>query len=305
MVRGAVVSLVALSCAFPACARQSWPDPPPIDAATYQKEYTAWHDEQQHVGDILAIVGIWPLPEGETPFGSDKTLPIVLPASAAPDRAGVFQRTGDSITIAPAPHSSVHRDDGTPVTAPMKYADGMTVGSVLLAMAVLPDGRHFVTGIDQAHPAIKQPPTVEAFPPDQRWRVAARFDAFDKPRSVKVPDVRGGTMDFDAAGQLVFRLADREWRLTAFESGGDGPFFVMFKDRTNGTATYGGYRILTPNRVKNGAFTVLDFNMATNPPCAYSPYTTCPLPPPENTLDLAIEAGLKRLPSVQGFAASE
>jgi hypothetical protein len=299
------VSLVALSCAFPACARQSWPDPPPIDAATYQKEYTAWHDEQQHVGDILAIVGIWPLPEGETPFGSDKTLPIVLPASAAPDRAGVFQRTGDSITIAPAPHSSVHRDDGTPVTAPMKYAGGMTVGSVLLAMAVLPDGRHFVTGIDQAHPAIKQPPTVEAFPPDQRWRVAARFDAFDKPRSVKVPDVRGGTMDFDAAGQLVFRLADREWRLTAFESGGDGPFFVMFKDRTNGTATYGGYRILTPNRVKNGAFTVLDFNMATNPPCAYSPYTTCPLPPPENTLDLAIEAGLKRLPSVQGFAASE
>jgi hypothetical protein len=287
-----------------ACGRDSWPQPPAVDAATYQKEYTAWHDEQQHVGDLLAIVGIWPLPEGETPFGSDKTLPIVLPASAAPDRAGVFQRTGDSITIAPAPQSSVHRDDGTPVTAPTKYADGMTVGSVLLAMAVLPDGRHFVTGIDQAHPAMKQPPKVDAFPPDQRWRVAARLDAFDKPRSVKVADVRGGTMDFTAAGQLVFRLADREWRLTAFESGGDGPFFVMFKDQTNGTATYGGYRILTPNRVKNGEFTVLDFNMAMNPPCAYSPYTTCPLPPPENRLDIAVEAGLKRLTSVQGYTAS-
>jgi len=57
--------------------------------------------------------------------------------------------------------------------------------------------------------------------------------------------------------------------------------------------------------VKGGEFTVLDFNMAMNPPCAYSPYTTCPLPPPENRLDVAVEAGLKRLPSVQGFTQSE
>jgi len=288
-----------------ACSRNAWPQPPAVDAATYQKQYAEWHDEQQHIGDILAIVGIWPIPEGETPFGSDTSLPIVLPASASPDRGGVFQRSGDAITVVPAPRSSVRLSDGTAVTAPTKYADGMTVGSVVLAMEALPDGRHFVTGIDQAHPAMKQPPTVEAFPPDQRWRVSARFDAFDKPRPVKVADVRGGTVDFTAAGQLVFRLADREWRLTAFDSGPSEPFFVMFKDRTNGTATYGGYRILTPNQVKNGEFTVLDFNMASNPPCAYSPFTTCPLPPPENRLDIAIEAGLKRLPNVQGYTQSE
>jgi uncharacterized protein (DUF1684 family) len=287
-----------------ACGRGSWPQPPAVDPATYQKQYAEWHDEQQQVGDLLAIVGIWPLPEGDTPFGSDKSLPIVLPASAAPDRAGVFQRHGDAVTLIPAARSAVHLDDGTAVTTPTTYAEGMTIGSVLLAMETLPDGRVFVTGIDQAHPAMKQPPTVEAFPPDQRWRVAARFDAFDKPRPVKVPDVRGGTMDFTAAGVLVFRLADREWRLTAFDAGPDGPFFVMFKDRTNGTSTYGGYRILGPSRVKNGEFTVLDFNMAMNPPCAYSPFTTCPLPPPENKLDIPVEAGLKRLPSVQGFTAS-
>jgi len=292
---------LACTCLLAGCARETWPQAPAVDAAAYQKQYAAWYDEQQHVGDILAIVGIWPIPEGETPFGSDTSLPIVLPASAAPARAGVLQRTGDTVTIVPAPRSPVHLDNGTTVTAPTKYADGMTVGSVLLAMETLPDGRHFVTGIDQAHPALKQPPMVEAFPPDQRWRVAARFDAFDTPRSVKVPDVRGGTMDFTAAGQLVFRLSDREWRLTAFDAGSDGPFFVMFRDRTNGTATYGGYRILSPNRVKNGEFTVLDFNMAMNPPCAYSPFTTCPLPPPENKLDIAVEAGLKRLPAVKGF----
>jgi uncharacterized protein len=297
-------SLTPLVLLLAGCGRDAWPQPPAVDAATYQKQYAEWHDEQQHVGDLLAIVGIWPLPEGETAFGSDKALPIVLPSSAAPDRAGVFRRSGDAVTIVPAPRSPVRLSDGTAVTTPTKYADGMMIGSVLLAMEALPDGRHFVTGIDQAHPAMKQPTTVEAFPPDQRWRVAARFDAFDKPRSVKVGDVRGGTMEFTAAGQLVFHLADREWRLTAFDSGPDQPFFVMFKDRTNGTSTYGGYRIVGPSRVRNGEFTVLDFNMATNPPCAYSPYTTCPLPPPENKLDIAVEAGLKRLPSVQGFTAS-
>jgi uncharacterized protein len=288
-----------------ACSRQSWPQPPAVDAATYQKQYAAWYDEQQHVGDILAIVGIWPIPEGATPFGSDRSLPIVLPASAAPAHAGVFQRTGDTVTIVPAPQSPVHLDNGALVATPTKYAEGMTIGSVLLARESMPDGRVFITGIDQASPALKQPPTVEAFPPDQRWRVAARFDAFEKPRSVKVADVRGGTVDFTAAGQLVFRLADREWRLTAFDSGSDQPFFVMFKDRTNGAATYGGYRIVGPTRVRNGEFTVLDFNMAMNPPCAYSPFTTCPLPPPENTLDIAVEAGLKRLPNVQGYTRSE
>jgi len=294
-----------LLCLVAACARNAWPPPPAVDPSAYQKEYDDWRSEQQQIGDILATVGIWPLPEGETPFGADKALPIVLPAAAAPEHAGVFQRKGDEVTVVPAPRSPVHLADGTAVAAPTKYSDGMTIGSVLLIKERVPDGRVFITGIDQAHPAMKQPPKVDAFAPDQRWRVAARFDAFESPRTVKVADVRGGTVEFTAAGQLVFRLSDREWRLTAFDSGPDDPFFVMFKDRTNGTATYGGYRILTPRRVKGGDFTVLDFNMASNPPCAYSPYTTCPLPPPENRLDVAVEAGVKRLPSVQGFTQSE
>jgi uncharacterized protein (DUF1684 family) len=291
--------------ALSSCARQSWPEPPAVDAAIYQKEHEAWRQQQQEgVGSTLAIVGIWPLAEGDNPFGSDASLPIVLPASAAPSNGGVIRREGEKVTVVPAPRTTVRLADGKAVTAPTEYADGMAIGSVSLIVEGMPGGRLFVTGIDQAHPALKQPPVVDAFPADARWRVAARFDPFDTPRTVKVPDVRGGTMDFTAAGQLVFRLADREWRLTTFDSGPDEPLFVMFKDQTNGTSTYGGYRIVTPKRVKPGEFTVLDFNLAMNPPCAYSPYTTCPLPPPENRLDVAVEAGLKRLPSVKGFTSS-
>jgi uncharacterized protein (DUF1684 family) len=100
----------------------------------------------------------------------------------------------------------------------------------------------------------------------------------------------------------VFKVQDQELRLTALGVPGSGQFFVMFKDQTNGSTTYGGYRILAPAVVDGGRWTVLDFNVASNPPCAYSRYTTCPLPPPENRLAVAIEAGERRFPAAQGFS---
>lgn len=119
----------------------------------------------------------------------------------------------------------------------------------------------------------------EAYPLDPRWRMAARFDAFDQPKSVRVPDVRGGEMEFIAVGQLVFRIDGQEMRLTAFGEPDSDEFFVMFKDPTNQTSTFRGYRILSPKLVKGSEWTAIDFNFASNPPCAYSRYTVCPLPP--------------------------
>jgi uncharacterized protein (DUF1684 family) len=104
-----------------------------------------------------------------------------------------------------------------------------------------------------------------------------------------------------APGELVFRVNGREQRLLAIASPDSPDFFVMFKDPTNQSTTYGGYRMLHPPVVRSGEWTVLDFNLAGNPPCAYSPYTTCPLPPPQNRLDVAIEAGEKRHPTARGF----
>jgi uncharacterized protein len=108
-------------------------------------------------------------------------------------------------------------------------------------------------------------------------------------------------MDFMSVGELVFRIREQEMRLTAFGEDDSGELFVMFKDPTNESTTYRGYRILLPKVVKDGEWTVMDFNFAMNPPCAYSRFTTCPLPPPENKLPVAIEAGLKRLPLVTGY----
>jgi len=114
-------------------------------------------------------------------------------------------------------------------------------------------------------------------------------------------------MEVPGVGQLVFRLNGEEYRLTAIGK----RLAAWFKDPTNASTTYRGYRTVAPQLggaaidpdglVKDGEWVVLDFNFSYNPPCAYSTFTTCPLPPPENRLPVAIEAGLKRLPSAEGY----
>ena len=282
-----------------ACSRGSAPEPPIVDQATYQQEYAAWREEQQQrIAESLPIVGIWPLNEGETAFGTDRALPIVLPDGAAAARGGVLRRTGDAITIVPADGVSLRGGDGNPAVAGAELP--VVVGSIELSPAGGGDGTVFVMARDLAHPAAKTPPVPPAFALDQRWRVTARFDAFATPRIITIADVRGGMMEMSAPGELVFQLEGRERRLVVFDGGEQ--FFLMFKDATNGATTYGGYRILAPQAVANGEHTVIDFNFAFNPPCAYSSFTTCPLPPRENTLDVAVEAGLKQLPDVKGWS---
>jgi len=118
--------------------------------------------------------------------------------------------------------------------------------------------------------------------PDETSTVVA--DDLDFPNGMVITPDRKTLIVAESMGQ----------RLTAFTIPGSGEFFVMFKDPTNGASTYSGYRVLAPKAVAANESTVLDFNFASNPPCAYSPFTTCPLPPPENKLDVPVEAGERR-----------
>ena len=162
------------------------------------------------------------------------------------------------------------------------------------------EGRQFVSASDEEHPLLKTLPSVQTYPVEMRWRVAARFDAFDAPKMMPVADVRGGSAEYPAVGYLTFRIGDREQRLVAWGFEGRDEFAVMFKDATNASTTYGS-RMLSAPMVAKGEWTVLDFNVASNPPCAYSQFTTCPLPPAENRLAVAIEAGEKLFPTGRGF----
>lgn len=293
---------LALGVVCVGCAQEPWPEPPAIDRTAYAAEYEAWQQGQQETAAYsMKFVGIWPLPPGDTAFGADSSLPVVLPASASPARAGVLTRAGNTVTVTPAPGATITHGDAGALKGPAELQGELALGSLRMAVTPMPPDRLFVMAWDENHPAVRTPPEIAAYPIDDRWRVAARFDAFSTPKPVQVADVRGGTTDFLAIGQLVFRVNGQEHRLTAFGEPGQPQSFVMFKDATNRSTTYGGFRILAPAAVANGRWTVLDFNLARNPPCAYSRFTTCPLPPPENRLDVAVEAGEKRHPSAEGF----
>jgi uncharacterized protein (DUF1684 family) len=292
---------LVLVCAVAGCARAPWPSPPTVDAAAYEREHQEWlAGERAYLSEVLPITGIWPLEDGTTTFGSDAAHPIVLAGAQVPARAGVFRRAGSTVTVAPEPGATLLQDDGTRLAseAPVR---AVLAGPFKLEITDAGDDRRWVTVTDTTHPAVTNPPPLPSYPLDSQWRLAARFDAFDTPTRIRVPDVRGGTMEFTAVGELVFRVRDEERRLTAIGGEGEDRYAVWFKDETNRSTTYGGYRVVRPKVVNDGDWTVLDFNYTYNPPCAYSQFTACPLPPPENRLPLAVEAGLKRLPSAVGY----
>ena len=280
------------------CSAGRWPDPPPVDGSSYQARYQEWLDQRRAVAaEAVRLIGVWPLREGETPFGSDATLPIVLPLRSAPARAGTFRRELDRITVVPARDSSLRAEDGAPIAGPTEVHGVLALGSLRLLVEGVGEGmsgRRFLTAWDEARVAGPGEPAIETYPIEQGWRVAARFEAFEAPKSIDVGDVRGGVQHFVAPGQLMFRVNGQDLRLTALTEPEGREFFLMFKDDTNRSSTYSGYRVLSAGVVGNGAWTVLDFNLAANPPCAYSPYTLCPLPPAENRLAIAVTAGEKR-----------
>ncbi|MEU1229831.1 DUF1684 domain-containing protein [Streptomyces sp. NPDC005828] len=135
-----------------------------------------------------------------------------------------------------------------------------------------------------------------AYAPDPRWVVTGRYEAFAEPRPTTVgASVEGLKHVYDAPGRVVFGLDGQELSLTAFNGHTPGSLTVLFTDATSGVTTYAANRNLGVAAPGPDGTVVLDFNRATNLPCAYTDFATCPLPPAENRLPVAVEAG-ERIP---------
>jgi uncharacterized protein (DUF1684 family) len=130
------------------------------------------------------------------------------------------------------------------------------------------------------------------FPVDESYKVTARFEALPELKEVMIPNVLGGFFKMKSPGILKFTLKGKEYSLEPVEDD-DGSLFIIFRDGSNLTETYSAGRFLHADKAVNGE-TVVDFNKAENPPCAFTPFATCPLPPPQNNLDLEVKAGEKR-----------
>jgi uncharacterized protein (DUF1684 family) len=265
------------------------------DAPTYRQAVEKWRQayEAQLKSDSgwLTVSGLFWLHDGENTFGSGPLNDIVLPASA-PASAGSFEFHAGHTTV--LLKSGVHATlSGKPIETGEMHSDSnsdqLAIGDLTLYVHSSGD-RYTIRLRDKNSPLRKDFTGTRWFPVDESFRVTARYVPYDKPKQIEIQNVMGDTLQETIPGYAVFSLHGQELRLDAEVDGSDASF--VFRDLTSGHETYAASRFLDTKIEKDGKI-VLDFNQAYNPPCAYNPYTTCPLPPPQNRLAVQIEAGEK------------
>ena len=245
----------------------------------------------------LSVAGLFWLHDGANRFGSDPLADIVLP-SPAPADAGTFDfHDGETV---------VHVASGVPVmvngkrveTATLRpdadpkfdeKLDQITLGDLTLYIHAS-GSRYAVRLLDKNSRLRKVFTTLRWFPVDPAYRVVAQYVPYDKPKIITVQNIMGDFTPTQIPGYVSFELQGQPLRLDVESNAPDPGLSITFRDLTSGKETYGAARFLVTDNPKDGKV-VLDFNEAYNPPCAYNPYTTCPLPTPQNRLHVRVAAG--------------
>jgi len=258
--------------------------PPVPSPAAFEAEWRDWHSKRlaglQGPQGWLALSGLHWLREGENRIAG---LPGTF--TLAGGQVTLTAASGDGWTLGGAPVTSrvlASDRDGQP--------DRVSAGS-RTAQVIDRGGRLALRVWDAERAERRSFAGIDTFPVDLRWRLVARWEPYPAPREVEVPSVVGIPTRQVAPGRARFTVDGKEYALEPTLDGDE--LFFVFKDRTAPRETYGAGRFLVAAPPRDGQV-VLDFNRAYNPPCAFTPYATCPLPLPQNVLPIRIEAGEKR-----------
>jgi uncharacterized protein (DUF1684 family) len=246
----------------------------------------------------LSLAGLYWLRPGENTFGADPANRLVFPAGKAPGRAGVLVLDSAAVTLRARPGAAI-TCDGRPATVLALRADADSGGPDVLALGSLRfhvirrGDRVGVRLKDLESPALAGFRGLEYYPVDPGWRVAARWEAHDPPRRIPIANVLGDVNEAESPGVAVFERGGRTYRLEPIREEGSDELFFIFGDATNGRGTYGAGRFLYAQPPGPDGRIELDFNRAYNPPCTFTSFATCPLPPAQNRLAVAVTAGEK------------
>ena len=246
----------------------------------------------------LSLVGLHWLQAGVQRFGSDPGNEIVLRAAegAVPVVAGSFEVRNDRVLVHPSDPALTL--DGHLVTDGLELIDDASdEGPTILELASLRAylirrgaGRLALRVKDIAAPALRGFKGLDYFPIDPAWRVHGRLYPAEPGATIPVPDIVGDVLAEPTPGMVAIELGGGVHRLQALEAQ-PGHLWLVFGDATNARDTYGGGRFLVTGPVRPDDSVEIDFNLAYNPPCVFSPHATCPLPPDGNRLPLRVEAG--------------
>lgn len=266
--------------------------------ATYTEEIEAWRRQRETElrapDSWLSLTGLYLLADGPHSVGSDAANDVVLPASA-PARLGEIEfQVGEALlTITTDAAVLVN---GEPLRTAKLLDNGggrrptlVTVGTVSFFIHKFGD-QHAVRVKDSANPAIEAFVGRRWFPVRPQYRVHGSFTPFADPQEIRIGTVVNTDSVYRSIGAIDFELGGRKLQLLASAGGAPDQLFIVLRDATAGQETYGAARFLTADVAPDGSVD-LDFNKAYNPPCAFTPYATCPLPPRENILTVRIAAG--------------
>ncbi len=242
----------------------------------------------------LTLAGLFWLQPGTSRVGSSAQAEVRLPV-AAPAQVGTLtvDETGVALRVQPGVAAT---SDGAPVTTLPLRDDAAGASTVVslgsVSFYVIRRGTRLGVRVKDSASAVRTGfRGLEYFSVDSRWRIPARLVRYEAPRRVSVPTVLGEDSEELSPGELEFTLDGRAHRLQALSESGEQGLFVVFGDATNGRSTHGAGRFLDTEAPAVDGSVMLDFNLAYNPPCAFTPYATCPVPSAKNRLPVAIEAG--------------
>ncbi len=272
-----------------------------IDPVAYKTEIDTWHEkrvtELKGPKGWLNIAGLYWLKEGINTFGSDPGNSIVFPEGTIPARAGFFMLKQNKVSLETAKDVEI-TSRGKSVKQLIAFnpdsarsAPAMNYGS-LEWFVIKRDDKFGVRLRDFKNPELEKFSGIERFPVDTAWRIEATFEKADTLKTIPITNVLGQTTPQPSPGTLVFQVNGTTYRLDALDEGGD-EYFIIVGDETNTRTTYGAGRYLYVARPDAEGKTIVDFNKAYNPPCAFTAFATCPLPPKQNILSVAITAGEK------------
>jgi uncharacterized protein (DUF1684 family) len=245
----------------------------------------------------LSLAGLFELQEGKNTFGAHQSNDIVFPNPNTPDFMGIF--TLDKGEVSVKINSDVEVKHNEEIVTEMDLMNDQSGSPTILQSGSLSwyiikrVDKIYVRLRDSENPDIDKLTKIDNFPLDTTWRLKAQYEPHMTPKIIETVTTSGDPSRITSSGAVGFRINGQYHRLDVWALGDSGRFQTIFADGTSGLETYGAGRFIVVEKSGPGGAYIIDFNKAYNPPCAFTEFATCPIPPPQNRLPVRVTAGEK------------
>lgn len=290
-----LISLAVVAIVFTACGERYKQK----GDAKYISDIIAWKEKRinslKSENGWLNLTGLYWLKNGENRFGGSKDNDIIFSDKGTPAYIGKFILKDSIVTVQidPSVEVTTKGEKVNNVTMINDRHENLTVmefGS--LRWFVIKRGERYGIRLrNLKSPLVTDFPGIESYPINDNWKIEAAFNPYNPEKEISVPNILGEIEIEKSPGYLSFVKDNKEFKLDVLDAGKS--YFVIFADMTSGKETYGAGRFLYVDKPDSSAKIFIDFNKAYNPPCAFTKYATCPLPPKQNHIKLEITAGEK------------